>query len=127
MPAEITVLSAGAVQPGLAKVIDAFRRETGDEVKVTFATAPTIRKRLSSGEIANVLIAPPELLDELEKTAPSKNTERNVVGRIGVGVAVRDGAPMPKLATVDEQTISTQRRVDRLQPGFHRDLSRKLV
>jgi molybdate transport system substrate-binding protein len=97
MTAEITVLSAGAVQPGLVRVIDAFRRETGDEVKVTFATAQTIRKRLSSGEIADVLIAPPELLDELEKTA-----DRNVVGRIGVGVAVRDGAPIPKLATVDE-------------------------
>jgi molybdate transport system substrate-binding protein len=97
MPAEITVLSAGAVQPGLVQVIDAFRRETGDEIKVTFATAPTIRKRLSSGEIADILIAPPELLDELEKTAG-----RNVVGRIGVGVAIRDGAPIPKLATVDE-------------------------
>jgi molybdate transport system substrate-binding protein len=86
----------------LVKVIDAFRRETGDEVKVTFATAPTIRKRLSSGEIADVLIAPPELLVELEKTASSKTADRNVVGRIGVGVAVRDGAPVPKLATVDE-------------------------
>jgi len=101
MTAEITVLSAGAVQPGLVKVIDAFRSETGNEVKVTFATAPTIRKRLSSGEIADVLIAPPELLDELEKAASSK-TAGNVVGRIGVGVAVRDGAPIPKLATVDE-------------------------
>jgi molybdate transport system substrate-binding protein len=102
MTAEITVLSAGAVQPGLVKVIDAFRRETGDEVKVTFATAPTIGKRLSSGEIADVLIAPPELLDELEKTASSKTADRSVVGRIGVGVAVRDRAPMPKVATVDE-------------------------
>jgi molybdate transport system substrate-binding protein len=99
---ELILLSAGAVQPGLVKVIDAFRRETGDEVKITFATAPTIRKRLSSGEIADVLIAPPELLDELEKTASSKIADRNVVGRIGVGVAVRDRALMPKVATVDE-------------------------
>jgi molybdate transport system substrate-binding protein len=84
------------------KVIDAFRRETGDEVKVTFATAPTIRKRLSSGEIADVLIAPPELLDGVEKAASIGTADRNVVGRIGVGVAVRDGSPMPKIATVDE-------------------------
>ena len=102
MAAEITVLSAGALQPGLMKVIDAFRRETGDEVKVAFATAPTIRKRLSSGAIADVLIAPPELLDEVEKTASSRISDRNVVGRIGIGIAVRDGAPMPKIATVDE-------------------------
>lgn len=102
MPAKITVLSAGAVQPGLSKVIDAFRRETGDEVKVTFATAPMICKRLSSGEIADVLILPPELLDEVEKNASSKTAHRNVVGRIGVGVAVREGAPIPKIGTVNE-------------------------
>jgi molybdate transport system substrate-binding protein len=100
MPAEIRVLSAGAVQPGLVKVIDAFRRETGDDVEVVFATAPAIRKRLSSGETADLVIAPPDLFDELEKTGTA--ADRNAVGRIGVGVMVRHGAPLPKIATVNE-------------------------
>jgi molybdate transport system substrate-binding protein len=102
--AEITVLSAGAVEPGLSKVVDAFRRETGNEVRVTFATAPAIRKRLSSGETADLVIAPADLFDELEKTSTA--LDRNAVGRIGVGVMVRDGAPMPKIATVNEFTQS---------------------
>ena len=100
MPAEIRVLSAGAVQPGLVKVIDAFRRETGDDVEVVFATAPAIRKRLSSGETADLVIAPPDLFDELEKTGTA--ADRNAVGRIGIGVMVRHGAPLPKIATVNE-------------------------
>ena len=62
MPAQINILSAGAVSPGLVKVIDAFRRETGHDVKVSFATTPELRKRLSGGEMADVVIAPPELL-----------------------------------------------------------------
>jgi molybdate transport system substrate-binding protein len=61
---EITVLSAGAVQPGMVKVIDSFRRETGHDVKVTFATAPTILKRIGDANIADVVIAPPAVLDE---------------------------------------------------------------
>ncbi len=101
MPAQINILSAGAVSPGLVKVIEAFRRETGEDVKVTFATAPELRKRLGSGESADVVIAPPDLLDELAKLE-TVAAERIIVGRIGVGVMVRDGAPVPRIATIDE-------------------------
>jgi molybdate transport system substrate-binding protein len=102
MPAHITILSAGAVQPGLSKVIDAFRRETGVDVKVTFATVPAIRKRLSSADTADLVIAPPDLLDEVAAMGTSQCEERRTIGRIGVAVAVRDGASVPKIATVDE-------------------------
>lgn len=101
MAAEIKVLSAGAVQPGLVKVIDAFRRETGHGVEVAFATAPAILKRIGGGETADVVIAPPAVLDELVKTGKTAMADRVTVGRIGVGVAVRDGVPLPKIATVD--------------------------
>ena len=101
MPGQINILSAGAVSPGLVRVIDAFRRETGDDVTVNFATAPELRKRLASGESADIVIAPPELLDELTKSGRAA-AERVMVGRIGVGVMVRDGAPLPGIATVEE-------------------------
>lgn len=100
MREEIVVLSAGAVQPGLAKVIDAFRRETGNDVTVTFATAPMIRKHLTGGAAADLVIAPPDAFDELEKNGTAG--DRSTVGRIGVGVMVRAGTPLPKIATVNE-------------------------
>lgn len=99
---EIRVLSAGAVKAGLAGLIDAFRRETGHDVKVEFATAPAIRKRLAGGETVDVLIAPPAVLDDLEKAGKAAAANRATVGRIGVGVMVRDGAPLPEIATVEE-------------------------
>jgi len=98
----INLLSAGAVQPGLVKVVDAFRRQTGDDVKITFATAPAIRKRLNNGEMFDLMIAPVNLLDELSTQDNAKGADRSTVGRIGVGVTVRDGAPLPKIATGDE-------------------------
>jgi molybdate transport system substrate-binding protein len=100
MSSAISVLSAGAVQPGLVKVIEAFRRESGHDVEITFATAPAIRKRLGAGETADVVIAPPDVLDGLAEAG--KVGDRVTVGRIGVGVMVRDGGPLPKIATVDE-------------------------
>ena len=101
MPAQINILSAGAVSPGLVKVIEAFRRETTHDVKVAFATAPELRKRMGSGESPDVVVGPPDLLDGLEKSV-SAAAERVILGRIGVGVMVRDGAPVPRISTVDE-------------------------
>ncbi|MGH7767457.1 MAG: substrate-binding domain-containing protein [Candidatus Binatia bacterium] len=99
---DITVFSAGAVEPGMVKVIDAYWRETGRTVKVAFATAPEILKRIEGGETADALIAPPAVLNQLVKSGRVAAAGRISVGRIGIGVAVRAGAPTPKIATVDE-------------------------
>jgi molybdate transport system substrate-binding protein len=100
--AEISVLSAGAVEPGMVKVIDAFRRATARDVRITFATAPVILKRIGAADGLDVVIAPTAVLDEWVKAAKATAADRVTVGRIGVGVMVRDGAPQPKIATVDE-------------------------
>jgi molybdate transport system substrate-binding protein len=100
--AEINALSAGAVQPGLVKVIDAFRNVSSYLVKVTFATAPTILSRIGAADGLDVVIAPPAVLEEWIKAGKATATDCATVGRIGVGVMVRDGTPQPKIATVDE-------------------------
>jgi molybdate transport system substrate-binding protein len=100
--AEIRVLSAGAVGPALAGLIEAFRRETGRGATVAFATAPAIRKRIAAGEKVDVVIAPPAVLDELVQAGNLAAADRITVGRVGVGVAVREGAALPQIATVDE-------------------------
>jgi len=97
---QLELLSAGAVKPGLANVIDTFQQKTGHKVGVTFATAPEIRK-LISGAALDIVIAPPQLLDDLVKAGKVAG-ERVMVGRVGVGVMVREDAPLPKIATVND-------------------------
>lgn len=97
--AEINVLSAGAVEPGLHAAVEAFRKATGDEVKVRFATAPALRQKVGSGESADVLIAPPAVIEELAKTGKVDAQMRVPVGRVGVGVAVRQGAAVPDVSS----------------------------
>jgi molybdate transport system substrate-binding protein len=107
---EIKVLSAGAVSPGMVKVIDAFRRETGYDVKVTFATAPAILRCINGAEVPDVLVGPSAVLGEWVKAGKADPNHR-VIGRIGVGVMVREGAPLPKIATTAEfkqSLLSTQ-------------------
>jgi molybdate transport system substrate-binding protein len=97
--AEITVLSAGAIEPGLAPTAAAFERERGDPVKITYATAPTLRKRVGEGEVADVVIAPPAVLEDFEKAGKVRTGERVTIGRVGVGVAVRADAPRPDISS----------------------------
>jgi len=102
MGAKINVLSAGAVKPGLTKVIEAFRQETGHAVDVTFATAPEIRNRLRAGESADVVIAPSEVIADLVAAGNARAADRGTIGRIGIGIVVRDGAAVPNIATVED-------------------------
>jgi molybdate transport system substrate-binding protein len=98
--AEIKVLSAGAVEPGLKAAAAAFQKESGHEAKITFATAPQLRKRVGGGEVADVVIAPPALLEEFAKEGKIAQ-DRVTVGRVGMGVAVRPGAPVPDISNAD--------------------------
>lgn len=101
MASKVEILSAGAVKPGITRVVASFERDTGHQVAINFATAPTILKCLRSGQLPDVVIAPPELLDE---PAQSDNLAKGrvAIGRIGVGVMVRKGAAHPKIAHVSD-------------------------
>jgi len=101
MPTIVEILSAGAVKPGVIPLLAAFERDTGYQAALEFATAPAIRKRLDSRQAPDIVIAPPDVLDEL--TRPNQATPAHVLlGRIGVGLMVRQGAAIPKIASVDE-------------------------
>lgn len=99
--AEINIISAGAVEPGVTAAAEAFRKETGTDVRIKFATAPAIGQRVGGGEAADVVIAPPALIDELAKAGKLDGAARAAVGRVGVGVVVRDGAAKPDVSSTD--------------------------
>ena len=98
MAAEIRVLSAGAVEPGLRAAAAAFQKQSGHGVNIAFNTAPEIRKRIGGGDAFDVVIAPPAALDEFA-AAGKVAAERASLGRVGMGVAVRPGAPVPDISS----------------------------
>ncbi len=98
--ADLRILSAGAVESGLHPVLAAFEKRTGYHVEVTFNTTPQIQKRVAAGEAFDIVIAPPKATEEFV-AAKSVEAGGMTLGRVGVGVAVRPGAPMPDLASTD--------------------------
>jgi molybdate transport system substrate-binding protein len=99
--AEITVISGGAIEPGLKAAAAAFEKASGHTVKITFNTTPQMRKRVSAGDTFDVVIAPPAAVKEF--AADGKVDAGGVdVGRVGSGVTVRPGAPVPVIKTAED-------------------------
>jgi molybdate transport system substrate-binding protein len=98
--ADIAVLSAGAIEPGLKAAAAAFEKQTGHGVKITFNTAPELKKRMDGNPAFDVVIAPPAVIGEFAAASKLAETRANV-GRVGMGVAVRDGATAPDITSAD--------------------------
>jgi len=97
---EVKVLTAGAYKPVLLDLQPVFE-QSGDRLVVSNDTAGGLAKRVDSGEAFDVLI----VTDAGIKTQASKgrivaDSPRNVA-RVGVGVAVRAGTPLPAIGTLD--------------------------
>ena len=99
--AEIKVLSAGAVEPGLMRAAEGFKKASGHELRVQYNTAPQLAKKLADGETGDILIAPPALLDEQAKANKISPQGRATIGRVGAGVMVRADASPPNIATTE--------------------------
>jgi molybdate transport system substrate-binding protein len=98
---DATVLSSGAVEPGLRAALAAYRKESGKTIKVTFNTAPQIRERVErKGETFDVVIVPPAVMDAFAQ-AGRVEAERVTLGRVGQGIAVRPGAQAPDISSVE--------------------------
>ena len=98
---ELSVLSAGAVEPGIRPALAAFERESGHTVRIDFAAAPALRAALRAEPAADVIIVPQGTLDELATTGAAIAGARAPIGRVGVGVAVRPGVEPPDIGSAD--------------------------
>ena len=94
---ELKVLSAGAVKRGVAQIAKEFERESGNKVTAEFSTAPEIRQRVAAGETADVIVAPPAVMDDIAKQGKIVTESRGFVGRSRMGVVVHAKAAAPEL------------------------------
>jgi molybdate transport system substrate-binding protein len=98
---QLKVISAGAVKRGVARIAEEFERQTGSRVTVEFATGPEVRKRIEAGEAADVIVAPPAIMDEFAKAGKIDAASRGFVGRSRMGVVIHASASKPNLANTD--------------------------
>jgi len=97
--ADIKVISAGAVRGLIGGMIADYARQTGHKFDFKVGTTGQLRAIIASGEPADLIIASAPLMAELEQSGKMLPASRADLGRVGIGVAIREGATAPDLAT----------------------------
>src|SRR5882724_10156698 len=99
--AEIKVLSAGAMKGIVTELAETFREETGHTVTITPGTAGELRQKVEAGEVADVVIVTDTVLEQLTAKRLVVADTRADLARTAIGVAVREGTPLPDISTVE--------------------------
>jgi molybdate transport system substrate-binding protein len=97
--ADLKVISAGAVRGLIAEIIDDYSHKTGQKFDFTIGTTGQLRNIIASGQPADLIIVSTPLMGELEKVGKFIPGSRADLGRVGVGVAVRESATTPDIST----------------------------
>ena len=110
--AELIMLSAGAVKPVVPELVELFKQETGHTVKLTFDTVGALRKRATT-DPADLLIMSDVAIDDMIKQGIVVPGTRTDLARVGVGIAVKQGAPMPDISSTEafKRTLLASRSI----------------
>lgn len=110
--ADIKVISAGAVRGVVGGMIDDYARRTGHKFEFTVGPTGLLRDTIASGKPADLIIASAPLMAELEQTGKMAPGSRVDIGRVGLGVVVRAGTPLPDISSpeaVKELLVAAKR------------------
>ena len=99
--AEVKVLCANGMRAVLTELHPQFERTTGQRVTMSFGEAGNLRKRIQDGEIADVIVLPRVVLDQVL-------TDGNIVlgttvdiAQSSMGIGIRADAPKPDISSAD--------------------------
>jgi molybdate transport system substrate-binding protein len=96
---QLKVASARSLQEVLRPLGATFGNRADAEVEYFFGPVGTVQQRLDAGETADVIILSDTLIEALAKAGRVIAESRRPVGRVGIMLAVREGAPAPDIAT----------------------------
>lgn len=98
--AEITLLTTGAYKPVAAVLVPRFEQRTGHKVTIRNATAGAVAQAIRDGARADLVVLTPGGLDALIREGRLSGAQPVPLAKVGIGVAIRDGTPVPDIATL---------------------------
>lgn len=106
----LKVLTAGPMKPLVQAVAPGFEGRTGVRVVVQSDTAGALMQRIQAGEAFDVAI----VTDAGARTlAAGPAASARTLAKVGIGIGMKQGAPVPALATADDvrRALLAARRV----------------
>jgi molybdate transport system substrate-binding protein len=96
---EIKMLHAGAITQLVRAVVPEFETATGHRVILRRGTAGELMKLIWGGEPFDLALLTPVAIEKLNDRFVRGSA--NEIARVGIGVVVRQGTPLPDISTVE--------------------------
>ena len=97
--AEIKMIASAAVKEAVIELIPAFEKASGHKVTMIWAGTEAVSKRISGGEVADIVLIAAPNIDKLIAEGKLAAGSRVDVAKSGIGVAVRAGLPKPDVSS----------------------------
>ena len=118
--AGIKVISGGAFKQVLNALAEQYEKASGTRLDLTYRTVGQHLKLIQSGEESfDVAVLTPEAIDGLIRDNKVVAGSRADLAKTGVGVAVKAGAPLPDIGSVDafKRTLLAAKSVAYIDPS----------
>jgi molybdate transport system substrate-binding protein len=119
--AEIKILSSVALKSILTDhLIPQFEASSGNKVVANFGSSASVKQQINGGEAFDlVVLSPAGVIDDFVKSGMVATDAYSNVGRIGVGVAIKAGAPRPDISSVDafKRTLINAKSIALVDPA----------
>ena len=111
--AEIRVLNANALTLALRELAAEHTKQTGNQVTFISGSPGQIQQKVDAGEKFDLLIMPTPALAALDTDGKLAPGTRRALVRVGIGIAIREGAPKPDITTPDalRKTLLAQQKI----------------
>jgi molybdate transport system substrate-binding protein len=101
MSTDLHVTAAGAYEHVLHALIPAFEREAGVRVRLAVANAAGVIKRVEAKEPVDAVLTAAGGIAQLVGAGLAEAATQTEIGRVGLGIAVAPGLPLPDLTSAD--------------------------
>ncbi len=110
--ADLRVLSVGSVQIAAKALAADFTKSTGNQARLTIVAPSEIGRKLASAAYDMVICSVPAMA-ALDQAGALRAGSRLPLARVGIGVMVREGAPLPDVSTpaAFKQTLLAARSI----------------
>jgi molybdate transport system substrate-binding protein len=128
--AQIRVVIANPVEAAIHELAEEFERVTGNTVAVEAMGTSALNLLLESDEVADIVVGTTGNIDQAVTNGHAA-AAKTYVARVGIGIIVREGAPIPDISTVSAlrqtaldangviyNTAGSGRNVDRMFTGL---------
>ena len=95
----LKVFCARSMHVAVTTLAQSFAKESGERPDIVFEPMGALQARLAAGETADVLILATPAIDALDKAGALELNRREDLARAPIGIAIRDGATAPDIAT----------------------------